>query len=90
MNKNLQKKVTLTYYLPQEKLDFELAYKGADYRYAIEDIVEYLREIIKYEKMPIMDGKEIKTEKEKDILIKFAGHFRAHIYNEIKERGLEL
>lgn len=42
-------RVYLKYELPMEEEEYSLAYNGAKYKYALDEIDEWLRKIIKYD-----------------------------------------
>ncbi len=64
----------LTFKLPEEKEDFEMAQKGWDYRHVLSDILEDLRNKYKYQDKTTVDIQE----------------FREFIYDLIKDRNLEI
>jgi hypothetical protein len=68
---------TLTFQLPEEAEDLDLARKGADWRIVVEDLDAHLRSRLKYEDLP----------EDVDAALDAA---RQHLHALVAERGLSL
>jgi len=68
---------TLTFTLPEEQEEFYLAAKGADWRWAMEDMDAYLRSRVKHEDLS----------EDVDAALDAA---RQHLHALVAERGLSL
>jgi hypothetical protein len=68
---------TLTFNLPEEQEEFDLAAKGADWRMVVEGLDAHLRSRLKHEDLP----DEVHAALERA---------RTHLYGLLEERGLSL
>ena len=68
---------TLTFQLPEEADDLDLARKGADWRSLVEDLDNYLRGRLKYEDLPPDADKALDEARQK-------------LHEFLAERGLSL
>ena len=74
-------KAILEFNLPEDKEDFEMASNSGQYHCILWDMDQFLRQIIKYE--------DPKTKEEK-LRQKFAEEFREYLYEQMRDRNIEL